>query len=61
MLRLREHVQALHGLEQRRVAEGHGTVLLVAQLETDRDQQTFGIPNADVKRGSLQFPIQRIN
>jgi len=38
VLRLREHVQAEHGLEQRRVAERHYAVLMLAELEANRDE-----------------------
>jgi hypothetical protein len=49
MLRLCQYVQAQHALEERRVAEGDDAVLIVGELEADRDRPTFDFSRACVK------------
>ena len=59
MLRLGEHVQAEHGLEQRRVAEGDDAVLLLAELEANRHRPNLRLAGAPrVKR---DFDLRRAN
>jgi hypothetical protein len=51
MLRLRQDVEAEDALEERRVAEGEDAFLLVTEFEAERDQSTFRVSAACVKRG----------
>jgi hypothetical protein len=50
VLRLGEDVEAQDALQKWGVAEADDTVLLGGKLEADRDQPTFGVSAARVKR-----------